>query len=202
MWGRPLSTSLMDLSVFLSPGWQRRRVSIRCLSTTLQQCLGRLCWGPRKKTVRSPLTPRNPSAWGTAGPWKLWLRWVSYDFIISLISLAFYLCILCFWKICFKIEGLPQNKVLANISFFFLLPCRSRCCCISCSWRRSPHQTVNDRASSSPLKYRVNILLCLLETLIMKDWKERDIGSNWACSNMFLNWLTSYSCGRDCLWWW
>lgn len=56
-----------------------------------------------------------------------------------------------------------NSKKILRGSFFF----RSRCCCISFSWRRSPHRTVNGRASSSPLKYRADTWLCLPETL----WK-------------------------------
>lgn len=81
MWSCPL----MDLSVFLSSGWQRRKVSTRCLSTTWQRCLGRPCWGLPRRTARSPLTPPNPSAWGTAGPWKLWHRWATQIFFWLLI---------------------------------------------------------------------------------------------------------------------
>lgn len=64
-----------NISGLLSSGWQRRKASTRCLSTTWPRCSGPPCWGPPRRTARSLQTPPNPSAWGTAGPWKSWHRW-------------------------------------------------------------------------------------------------------------------------------
>lgn len=83
------------------------------------------------------------------------------------------------------------------ICLSLLFPCRSRCCCISCSWRPSRPRTVNDRASSSPLKYRANIDSADLRLWPWRNEKRQPNGSKWAYSSVFFNWLTRF---LDCLW--
>lgn len=163
------------LFVLVSTEWQRRNVSTRCLSTIWRQSSGPLCSGRQRRTARSLRTPHNPSAWGTAGPWRLWHKWAKRHVPSANPGQ-------------FIVKHLKQPSWLV-FPVFASCPSRSRCCCISCSWRRSPRRTVNDRASSSPLKYRAGFE-AVRPTGCTKGGT--DPGSKWAHCSLFLNWL-----GRD-----
>lgn len=141
----------------LSSGWQRRKVSTRCLSTTWLRCLGQHYSGPLRRTARSPLTPHSPSVWETAGPWRSWPRSRSY--------------------------------------------------CITSSLRPSLPQTVNDRASFSPQRYREQALVRRSYVALgMKEWKEdQTVAQSEPVLVRFFNWLIRLSSApaadKDCLLW-
>lgn len=163
------------------------KMSLHNLATVFGPTLLR----PSEKDSKIPANPTQPISMGDS--WSLEvMAQVSHTDLL----LAFYLWAL--WRFFSEKDALliaslmtPKPHFILS-PFCFLFPRRSRCCCISSSWRRSPLPTVNDRASSSPLKYRANTDSADLRLWPWRSAKETDCGSKWACSSMFLNWLTRF----------
>ena len=100
------------------------KMSLHNLATVFGPTLLR----PSEKDSKIPANPTQPISMGDS--WSL-------EVMAQVTAMTLHYCLTC-------------NVSLQHLVF----PCRSRCCSTSCSWRRSPPPTVNDRASCSPRRCR------------------------------------------------